>query len=61
MDHSKCMLISGICGSITAGQGKLSENGYFEIPCDECASRAEEYWYREPEDSADSINGSQGS
>jgi len=56
MDHSNCYLSSGICGSITAGQGKLDENGYFEIPCIECANRAEEYWYSEPEQAKENNN-----
>jgi len=35
------MLSSGICGAITAGQGNLDEYGYWEIPCHECAEKAE--------------------
>src|SRR3954469_23857454 len=41
-DHKKCAISTGICGSITAGQGRLDENGYFEYPCFECAKRVEE-------------------
>lgn len=40
LDHSKCMFSTGICGRITAGQGKLSGNGYWEHPCPECAIKA---------------------
>lgn len=36
-DHSGCQYSTGICGSITAGRGKLDENGYFEFPCASCA------------------------
>jgi len=42
VDHSKCCFSTGICGSITAGQGKLDENGYWEFPCPECAIKANE-------------------
>jgi hypothetical protein len=33
----KCMISTGICGSITAGKGKCDKNGYWEFPCDQCA------------------------
>lgn len=36
MDHSKCSISTGIDGSLTAGQGKLDQNGYWQFPCDEC-------------------------
>jgi len=39
LDHSKCRISRGICGSITAGQGALDFNGYFEIPCQVCADK----------------------
>ena len=41
MDHTKCGVSTGICGSLTYGQGKLSENGYWEKPCWLCAREAE--------------------
>ena len=41
-DHSLCIFSTGICGSLTAGQGKLDDMGYFAIPCPECAARAQE-------------------
>lgn len=40
IDHSKCCFSTGICGNITAGQGKLDDNGYWEIPCYECIRKA---------------------
>jgi hypothetical protein len=39
LDHSKCRISRGICGSITAGQGVLDSNGYFEISCQVCADK----------------------
>lgn len=39
LDHSKCRASTGIDETITAGQGKLDENGFWEIPCPECALR----------------------
>jgi len=36
IDHSKCRASTGIDDTITAGQGKLDENGFWEIPCPEC-------------------------
>jgi len=38
-DHSKCYASSVICGQITFGRGRLDNNGYWEIPCRECAER----------------------
>jgi hypothetical protein len=41
-DHAHCIFSTGICGTLTAGQGKLDPMGYFEIDCPECAARAQE-------------------
>jgi hypothetical protein len=46
LDHSLCRYSSGICGSITAGQGDLSFDGYWEIPCPECADAANENYQK---------------
>lgn len=35
-DHSLCKFSTGICGSLTAGQGVLDNNGYWEMPCYVC-------------------------
>lgn len=35
-DHSKCRFSTGICGGLTAGQGKLDIYGYWEMPCPIC-------------------------
>lgn len=40
-DHSKCQFSTGICGTLTAGQGKLDDNGYWELPCPECVAKFE--------------------
>lgn len=40
MTESHCSFSTGIDGSITAGRGRLDDNGYWEFPCDECATRA---------------------
>jgi len=32
-----CSASTGICGQMTFGRGRLDDNGYWEIPCDECA------------------------
>lgn len=37
-DHSKCRCSTGICGNMTAGQGELSPEGYWEFPCAECVA-----------------------
>lgn len=42
MDHSKCMFSTGIDESLTAGQGKLDEMGFWEIPCEKCKKEMEE-------------------
>lgn len=40
MNHDLCSTSTGICGSLTAGQGELDANGYWEVPCIECEARA---------------------
>lgn len=45
MDHSKCSYSTGICGSDTAGQGKLDENGYWEFPCARCLRKLKRTLY----------------
>lgn len=44
---SHCSFSTGIDGSLTAGRGKLSDNGYWQFPCEDCATRAN---YREQQD-----------
>jgi len=39
--HDDCACSTGICERLTFGRGKLSDNGYWEIPCDVCARTAE--------------------
>jgi hypothetical protein len=34
--NPKCMISTGICGRVTAGSGKLDQNGYWEHPCGQC-------------------------
>lgn len=36
-----CLVSTGICKRLTFGSGRLSPNGYWEIPCDHCACLAE--------------------
>jgi hypothetical protein len=38
-DHTKCNFSTGIDEQLTAGQGKLDENGFWEFPCPECEDR----------------------
>lgn len=38
-DHSKCHFSTGIDEQLTAGQGKLDFNGFWEFPCPECEDR----------------------
>jgi hypothetical protein len=33
-----CFVSSGICEEMTFGRGKLSDSGYWEIPCELCAA-----------------------
>jgi hypothetical protein len=40
-DNPECCASTGICGSITAGTGELSDYGYFEFPCYICPKRFE--------------------
>jgi len=49
LKHPKdCSASTGICGQMTFGRGKLDNNGYWEIPCEECAENYEanqkEFW-----------------
>lgn len=37
LDHSKCRVSTGICGSLTFGQGELDPNSYWGFPCEHCA------------------------
>jgi hypothetical protein len=39
LDHSKCRFSTGIDETLTAGQGKLSAEGFWEFPCLECEDR----------------------
>jgi hypothetical protein len=39
LDHSKCHSSTGIDDQLTAGQGKLDFNGFWEFPCPECEDR----------------------
>lgn len=41
-DHAACMYSMGICGSLTAGQGDLGDNGYWQFMCPKCAKAAQE-------------------
>ena len=41
-DHSKCKISTGIDEQLTAGQGKLSAEGFWEFPCPECEDRVNE-------------------
>lgn len=41
LNHRDCKISTGIDGSTTAGQGKLDANGFWEIPCPECAKRVD--------------------
>lgn len=50
--HTKCRASTGICDNITAGQGKLDENGYWEIPCPECALKFTRLVIRSRDDDA---------
>lgn len=38
-DHSKCQFSTGIDEQLTAGQGELSTEGFWEFPCPECENR----------------------
>lgn len=40
MEH--CNFSTGIDGKITAGRGTLDGNGFWEFPCEPCASRAQQ-------------------
>jgi hypothetical protein len=35
-NHIKCCYSTGICERLTAGQGKLSAEGYWQFPCPRC-------------------------
>ena len=35
-EREECCASTGICGSATFGTGKLSDNGYWEYPCEIC-------------------------
>lgn len=37
LNHLKCCVSTGVCGSLTFGQGKLDAHGYWEKPCKKCA------------------------
>lgn len=37
--HEACSFSTGIDGSVTAGRGKLDDNGFWEHPCPSCADR----------------------
>lgn len=39
--NPECGISTGICGSITAGTGKLDFNGYWEFPCYICPKKFE--------------------
>jgi hypothetical protein len=39
LDHSQCRFSTGIDEMLTAGQGKLSAEGFWEFPCPECEDR----------------------
>lgn len=39
-NHSDCCISTGIDDSITAGSGKLSNEGFWEFPCDKCRANA---------------------
>lgn len=41
LDHSKCSYSTGIDDSLTAGQGALDHNGFWQIPCPECCDAME--------------------
>lgn len=38
-DHKKCGFSTGIDGFITAGQGNLDNNGFWEFPCGLCLNK----------------------
>lgn len=38
-DHTKCRFSTGIDEQLTAGQGKLDENGFWQFPCPDCEDR----------------------
>jgi hypothetical protein len=40
MEH--CKFSTGVDGGITAGRGHLDAGGYWEFPCEPCATRANE-------------------
>jgi len=40
----KCNVSTGIHGGLTFGGGKLNSNGYWEIPCYECARKHEKLY-----------------
>lgn len=44
--NATCAVSTGICDSLTFGQGDLDEYGYWEFPCDPCAR---DYERRHPE------------
>jgi len=37
LNHLKCCVSTGVCGSLTFGQGKLDTYGYWSKPCKKCA------------------------
>jgi predicted RNA-binding Zn-ribbon protein involved in translation (DUF1610 family) len=41
-DHSKCQFSTGIDEQLTAGQGKLSAEGFWQFPCPKCEDRMNE-------------------
>jgi hypothetical protein len=41
-DTMHCSFSTGIDGQITAGRGALDANGFWEFPCEPCATRANE-------------------
>lgn len=47
MDHTLCTWSTGIHEGLTVGQGDIDFNGFWEIPCYECARNHERKY---PED-----------
>jgi hypothetical protein len=41
-DMAHCSFSTGIDGKITAGRGALDDYGFWEFPCEPCATRAQE-------------------
>jgi hypothetical protein len=39
--HEQCSVSTGICDRLTFGRGTLDSNGYWAIPCGECARNFE--------------------